>query len=115
MPANTSPRLKPNMLQAVAEKFRSLSEPLRLQLLDTLRNGERSVGELVAATGAGQANVSKHLQILFQQGFVTRRKAGTSVVYAIHDPRVFALCDLVCGTVEDEIDQKHRLLKKRRL
>ncbi len=102
------------MITAVADRFRLLGEPTRLRLLDLLRRrGERSVGELVEGTGAGQANVSKHLQLLHGAGFVTRRKDGTTVYYAIADDSVFQLCDIVCGRVEATLEQRRRALRGR--
>ena len=101
-------------IDLVAERFRTLGEPTRLILLDQLRRGqERSVNQLVDATGAGQANVSKHLQILLAAGFVSRRKDGTTVYYQLADPSVFQLCDLVCGRAEVVIEQKRRALRRR--
>ncbi len=92
--------LTPEVLELVAERFRVLSEPARLQLLNALRDHECTVSELVEATGLGQANTSKHLQLLKSHGFVDRRKEGLYVHYRIADPAVFQLCDLVCGHVE---------------
>jgi DNA-binding transcriptional ArsR family regulator len=63
----------------VAERFKALGEPARLQILNWLRAGEMTVGELVDKTGFGQANVSKHLQLLHTMGFVRRRKDGLFV------------------------------------
>ena len=98
----------------VAERCRTLGEPMRLRLLQALREGERSVGELVEEVGAGQANVSKHLQLLHRMGFVQRRKEGTTALYRIADPNVFRLCELVCGGMRDELDEKRRLLRPSR-
>jgi ArsR family transcriptional regulator len=97
----------------IAERFRALGEPMRLRLLNTLRGGERTVGELAERTGAGQANVSKHLQLLYQQGFVERRKEGTTSWYRITDPNVFHLCEIVCGQLEGELERKRKLLRRR--
>ncbi len=99
---------------AIAERFKALGEPMRLRLLQALRAGECSVGELAEQTGGGQANVSKHLQLLFQQGFVGRRKEGTTTWYRITDPQVFTMCELVCGGLEEELDRKRKLLRRRR-
>lgn len=96
------------MLEAVADRFRTLGEPMRLRLLNVLRDGELSVGDLVDQVGAGQANVSKHLQLLHAQGFVNRRRDGTTVFYRIADPDVFRLCDLVCGRVEHQLERQRR-------
>src|SRR5690349_5420233 len=66
--------MTPALFAIVAERFNALAEPARLHILHSLRQGERTVGELVVATSLLQANVSKHLQLLHAQGFVTRRK-----------------------------------------
>ena len=97
----------------IAERFKALCDPMRLRLLQALRSGERSVGELAARTGGGQANVSKHLQVLLQAGFVDRRKEGTTTWYRISDPAVFKMCELVCGGLEEELGRKRKLLRSR--
>lgn len=97
----------------IAERFRALAEPMRLRLLNALRRGERSVGDLAEETGAGQANASKHLQLLLQQGFLERRKEGTTTWYRVADPSVFELCSLVCGGLEEGIERRRKLLRRR--
>ena len=84
-------------LAYVAEYFRALAEPVRLKIVNTLRNGECNVGELTELCGCSQANVSKHLSLLAKAGLVAREGRGTSVYYRIADQRVYELCDLVCG------------------
>lgn len=84
------------MIDLVARRFRTLGEPYRLRLLQLLESGERSVGEIAATLDGNQPNVSKHLQILHETGLVSRRRVGTTILYAISDPMVFKLCDLVC-------------------
>lgn len=104
-------RLNDATVDLVAERFGALAEPMRLRLLAALRNRERSVGQLVEETGAGQANVSKHLQVLLRHGFVERRKEGLHVLYRVADPKVFQLCDLVCGALVDQLDRKRKRLR----
>ncbi len=99
---------------AIAERFKALGEPMRLLLLEALRHGERSVGELAESTGGGQANVSKHLRVLLQQGYVDRRKEGTTSWYRITDPQVFKMCELVCGGLEEDLDRRRKLLRSRK-
>ncbi len=101
------------LLALVAERFKALAEPARLMILDQLRGGERTVSDLVATTGLGQANVSKHLQVLHQQGFVARRKEGLYAHYRVRDRDVLALCDLVCGRIEDDDAERRALLQSR--
>jgi DNA-binding transcriptional ArsR family regulator len=90
-------------LGMVAERFRMLGDVFRLRLLQVLADREMSVGELVEATGAAQANVSKQLQLLLRADFVERRKQGLHVYYRIADPSVFRLCDAVCGSLTDQL------------
>jgi ArsR family transcriptional regulator len=95
----TSKRLGPAALALIAARFRQLGEPARLALLHALMEGERHVTELVAATGLSQANASKHLARLAEAGFVARRKEGLHTYYAIADPVLFQLCDLMCSAI----------------
>ena len=106
-------RLTSEQLALVAERFRALGEPARLQLMQALRAGERTVGELVEETGLGTANVSKHLQLLHGAGFVTRRKEGLHVYYALAGEDVFLICDMMCGRLEAEATARRRALSAR--
>jgi DNA-binding transcriptional ArsR family regulator len=103
--------MSPGLLSELAERFKALGEPARLQLLSALREGEQSVTELVVRTGLGQANVSKHLQQLCTAGFITRRKEGTFAYYALADDEVFALCDAMCGRIEVDQQRKRAALR----
>ncbi len=103
--------ISPALFGALSDRFKALGEPARLQLLAELRSGERSVSELVAETGLGQANVSKHLQQLTAAGFVTRRKEGTFAYYSLADDAVFDLCDVMCGRIEAEQRERRAALR----
>lgn len=92
--------LAPGQLGPVARLFGVLSEPSRLVLLQALHNGPRTVSELMASCSMKQANVSKHLGVLHDHHLVKRKREGISVRYAISDPMIFALCNLVCGKME---------------
>jgi len=87
----------------VADYFRALSEPLRLRLLNALRDGPVNVGDLTLQLGCSQANVSKHLALLAKIGLVKRESRGTSVYYQIADPRTYEMCDLVCGQIAQRL------------
>ena len=91
------------LIELVAQRFRVLGEPMRIKLLDHLREGHATVGELQEALGASQQNVSKHLGILHAAGMVSRTKHGNHTRYAISDPAVFELCDQVCGGVRRQL------------
>jgi len=99
------------LAEIIAQRFRVIGDPTRIRLLDLLRGGERSVGQLADALQAGQQNVSKHLGVLHQAGIVSRRKDGTSVRYAIADTTVFALCEQVCGGLHAQLAELDALLR----
>jgi DNA-binding transcriptional ArsR family regulator len=99
------------LAELVAERFRVLGEPMRIKLLDRLREGEATVGELQEALGASQQNISKHLGILRAAGMVARRKEGNLARYSISDPGVFELCEQVCGGVRRQIEELDTILQ----
>lgn len=97
----TSKNFDDRALRGIADYFRALSEPLRLKILNALREREHNVGELTEICECSQANVSKHLSLLAQAGIVDRENQGTSVYYRIADERIYVICDLVCGQLAD--------------
>lgn len=103
--------MSPELLTLVAERFKALADPARLRLLNALRPGEMTVGDLVDATELSQANVSKHLSHLHTLGFVRRRKEGLFVYYALMDKDIFRLCDVMCGRIEAELKDREKLLR----
>lgn len=92
-------KLDDRALEQVADYFRALAVPMRLKILNALRDGERKVSELTDLTGCSQANVSKHLAVLTQNGLVRRSSRGTSAYYRIVDRGTYQLCDVVCGQI----------------
>jgi DNA-binding transcriptional ArsR family regulator len=104
--------LPERLVDLIAQRFRVLGEPMRIRLLDRLRAGEASVGELRAALGASQQNLSKHLGILHDAGMVSRTKRGNRTVYAISDPGVFELCDQVCGGLRRQLQELDVILQQ---
>ncbi len=92
-----------DLVELIARRFRVLGEPMRIRLLDRLRDGEATVGELSDALSASQQNVSKHLAVLTDVGMLGRRKHGNHVYYRIADEGVLALCEDVCGSVEAQL------------
>ena len=91
--------LDDSALQEVAAYFGALATPMRLKILNALRKGERNVTELTAEFGCSQANVSKHLSVLAQGGLIEKLPRGTSAYYRVTDPKIYRLCDLVCGQI----------------
>lgn len=102
--------LTPELLGPIAERFKALSEPARLAILNALREREMTVSELLEATGLGQANASKHLQVLHALGFLERRREGVYVHYRLADQDIFRLCDIMCGRLQQEAAQRTRMV-----
>jgi DNA-binding transcriptional ArsR family regulator len=95
--------LSSEALELIANRFKILSEPLRLRILQCLQSGEKSVTALTEAVETSQPNVSKHLKILQTSGLVKRRQKGNTVFYAIADESIFTLCELVCDSLETRL------------
>ena len=103
--------LPDELAELIARRFRVIGEPMRIRLLDRLREGEASVNELTEALGASQQNVSKHLAVLADVGILGRRKEGTHVYYRIVDEGVFALCEQVCSSVQQQLRALNELVE----
>ena len=103
--------LPDDLVELIARRFRVLGEPMRIKLLDRLREGEATVNELTDALDASQQNVSKHLALLADVGVLGRRKEGTHVYYRIVDESVFALCEAVCGSVQQQLQALSELME----
>lgn len=88
------PILSDTELLHLAARFKLLGEPMRLKILQSVCHQARTVGDIVAAAGSTQANVSKHLALLTTSGVLDRRKAGQFVYYGIRDKLVMRLCNL---------------------
>ena len=103
--------LNDQLVDLIARHFRVLGEPMRLKLLDALREGDATVQELQQTTGASQQNISKHLGVLLGAGLVSRSKDGNFSRYAITDKSVFGLCEQVCGGLLRDLDEREALLR----
>jgi DNA-binding transcriptional ArsR family regulator len=98
------------LVELVAQRFRVIGEPMRIRVLDALRDGPLTINELTEALGASQQNVSKHVGVLAQAGIVGREKDGTRVRCFIADDSVFELCELVCGGLRQQVAELDQLL-----
>ena len=102
--------LPEELAELIARRFRALSEPLRVRILDLLRDQELSVTAIADQLGAGQQNVSKHLAVLVDSRMLARRKDGTHAYYRIADDGVFELCEQVCGSLQDQLKSLNALV-----
>lgn len=90
----------PERYRLHAEVCRVLTDPKRLMLLDVLREGEHSVGELADELGCSLANASQHLAVLRSAGLVDTRRNGTTIRYSLAEPSLMAACDVIHEIVE---------------
>ena len=97
-------KMSPEAIAHVASRFKVLSEPLRLQMLQFLEKGEASVTAITNAVSSTQPNMSKHLRIMQDEGLVTKRQEGNTVYYRIADESVFELCEVVCGSLRNRFE-----------
>ena len=95
--------LTPAALNLVAARFKVLSDPMRLRILNALEAGEMSVMEITSAVEASQPNISKHLKTLQDAGLVARRQEGNLAYYSIADETVFQLCEVVCDSLTQHL------------
>lgn len=91
----------PKSIDIQAKLFRGFSDPSRLSILETLRDGAATVTEIVEATGLSQSNVSNHLSCLRDCGLVTAKQQGRFVYYGLSDKRVGKLLNLADELLAD--------------
>lgn len=100
------------MLEAVSNRFKLLSEPMRLKILRTLCDGERTVQEIVKEVSASQANISKHLALMHDNGVVNRRKEGLKCYYRIADDSIIYACFLISRSVVENLQDRLSWIQK---
>jgi DNA-binding transcriptional ArsR family regulator len=100
------------LAEMIAARLRVIGDPNRIRILDLLREGELTVGQLTERLDTSQQNVSKHLGVLLRAGIVSRRKHGTSSYYAVADDGVYALCEQVCGGLQAQLADLTALMEE---
>ena len=90
------------VFEKAAEVFRVMSAPMRLRIISALCNGEKNVGELLAAIHTTQPNMSQHLNTLYQAGVLGKRREGVQIYYRIVNDRVVSLCRAMCVQIASE-------------
>jgi ArsR family transcriptional regulator len=96
-------------LRLIADRFKLLSNPTRLEVLQLICTEEMSVGRIVEITGYKQANVSKHLGLLDRAGMVRRRTEGNHVYYSVADDSLPRLCEIMKTSM---VQQQGELLSR---
>lgn len=98
------------LFEKIADRLRSLADPTRLAILHLLQKGEMRVTDILAEVGGSQANVSKHLGVLRQAGFVTCRRDGVNVYYSVADSSVFQICRAICDGIERTAEEEREAI-----
>jgi ArsR family transcriptional regulator len=94
-----------------AEVSKTMAHPLRLAILHSLKDGEKTVNELTEITGASQSNVSQHLALMRQRGIVKTRKAGQNIYYRVSSPKISQACDMVREVLIEQLSQRQEIAK----
>ena len=96
--------------QIKAEFFRILGHPARVRILELLKGGEMSVGDLQAELGIDSSGTSQHLGAMRRQGILEARKEGTSVYYSVRDPRIFQILESARQVIGSRLEETNALL-----
>lgn len=96
--------------QIKAEFFRTLGHPSRVRVLELLKDGEMTVGDLQAALGIDSSGTSQHLSVMRRQGILEARKEGTSVYYSVRDPRIFQMLESARQVIGSRLEETNALL-----
>ena len=100
------------IFQMHAEICKTLSNPIRLEILSRLRDGKKSVNEIASLTGVRQATVSQHLAVLRQRGVVSTRREGINVYYDVANPKITKACDLMREVLFEHIASMNEISPK---
>jgi ArsR family transcriptional regulator len=100
--------------QFKAAIFQALSHPTRIAIVEQLREGEVSAGVLIERLGLEQANASQHLAVLRAKQIVSTRKEGSQVFYAVRDPLLFEVLDILRRYFQAHLEEAMSLLKELR-
>ena len=103
---------KENFYTLHADMCKTISNPRRQAILDTIRDGEMTVSELIKKTGISQANLSQHLAILRSKGVVETRRDGNNVHYSISNLKIIEAYDLISEVLEDSATSRDKAIKE---
>jgi len=95
-----------------ADVCKTLANPKRIEIINLLRSGEKSVARLLEETGLLKANLSQHLSVMRQRGIVENRKEGLTVYYRIANKKIVKACDLMREVLFEQVEERKETLKK---
>ncbi len=105
-------QLDPVMLELHARICKTMAHPIRLALIEALRDGERSVGDLAAAIGVTPSLASQHLAVMRNQGLVSTRRNGTEIFYSVGYPKMIQVCDLLREVLLEHLRAQEELSRR---
>ncbi|MEW6033616.1 MAG: metalloregulator ArsR/SmtB family transcription factor [Chloroflexota bacterium] len=97
------------LFERQAHICKALSDPKRIMIIHELREGERTVGDLVGALGLAQANLSQHLAVLRDKGLVVAQRRGNNVFYSLVSPKITEACDMVRQVLAEQFERSQEL------
>jgi ArsR family transcriptional regulator len=97
-----------SIFEMQAEICKTLTNPKRIEILNVLKNEERTVSELVIALGASKANVSQHLAVMRHKGILATRREGVNIFYRVANPKVIDACSLMKEVLFEQHAAKKR-------
>ena len=95
-----------------AEICKTFSDPTRLMIINELREGEKSVGNLVEKLGAKQALISRHLAVLRNKGIVSARRNGVNIYYHLTHTRIIEACDIIHSVLMDQVSRNKEMAER---
>ncbi len=95
-----------------ADIFHALGHPTRIAIVETLRNGEKSAGQIIEELEIEQANASQHLTVLRSKQVVVNRKEGNQVFYSLRDPVLVEVLDILKRYFYSQLSQTASMLKE---
>lgn len=90
---------------------KTLANPKRQEILDSLRKKEMTVNEIVEETGITQANLSQHLSILRNKGIVKKRREGLNVYYSLSNSKIIQAFDLISQLINESLASQTKTVK----
>lgn len=103
-------RVMPSKISEMhAEVCKTLGSPVRIEILDSLREREKTVSQLGEELGLRQANISQHLAVLRQRQVVSTRKEGTSVYYRVSNPKIVQACQLMREVLLEQLKETQKI------
>jgi ArsR family transcriptional regulator, virulence genes transcriptional regulator len=94
-----------------AEISKTMAHPIRLAILHCLKDGEKTVNELIQTIGASQSNISQHLALMRQRQIVKTRKVGSTVYYQVYSPKISQACDIVREVLIEQLNKRQEIAR----